>query len=100
MKVRNFQHLVKQAQEMQERLTQEMSQLRVEATSGGGMVSVSMDGGKQALSLSIDPEVIDPEDVEMLQDLILAALNEATRKVDEALNSQLGGLSGGLLGSH
>lgn len=79
---------------MQERLQQEMSELRVEGTSGGGIVSVSMDGTKQLLSITIDPEAVDPKDTEMLQDLILAAVNEASRKVDEALNQQVSALKG------
>lgn len=95
---KDLQKLMRQAQQMQAKLEQEMSQLRVETTSGGGMVKVVMDGSKQLVSIDIDPEAIDPEDTEMLQDLILAAVNEASRKVEERLNSQLGGLAGGLMG--
>ena len=87
---------MKQAQEMQERLQREMSELSVEATAGGGMVTVVMSGGKQLLSLKIDPEAVSKDDVEMLQDLILAAVNDAQRKVDEALQQQMGGMMGGL----
>lgn len=94
MDMKSLQKMMKQAQQMQERLQQEMSELRVEATSGGGIVSVSMDGTKQLLSVTIDPEAVDPKDTEMLQDLILAAVNEATRKVDEALNQQMSALKG------
>jgi DNA-binding YbaB/EbfC family protein len=68
----------------------------VEATAGGGMVTVVMSGSKQLLSLKIDPEAVSKEDVEMLQDLILAAVNDAQRKVDEALQQQMGGMMGGL----
>ncbi len=75
-----------------------METQRIEASSGGGVVTVVLDGSKRLQSIRIDPEAVDPEDVEMLQDLIVAAVNEAGRKVDEVLSSQLGGLTGGLLG--
>jgi hypothetical protein len=73
-----------------------MAEMKVEATSGGGMVTVVMTGTKQIESLKIDPEAVSKEDVEMLQDLIVAAINDAQRKVDEALQKQMGGLMGGL----
>ena len=92
----NIQQMMKQAQQMQERLQKQMAELRVEATSGGGMVSVVMSGNKQLVSLRIDPEVVSGGDVEMLQDLILAAINDANRKADEAMSQQLGGMMGGL----
>jgi DNA-binding YbaB/EbfC family protein len=92
----NIQQMMKQAQQMQERLQKQMAELRVEATSGGGMVSVVMNGSKQLLSLTIDPEAVSKDDVEMLQDLILAAINDAQRKVDEAMSQQLGGMMGGM----
>ena len=92
----NIQQMMKQAQQMQERLQKQMEELRVEATAGGGMVTVVMNGAKQLQKLTIDPEVVSKEDVEMLQDLILAAINDAQRKVDEALQKQMGGLMGGL----
>jgi DNA-binding YbaB/EbfC family protein len=92
----NIQQVMKQAQQMQERLQKQMAELRVEATAGGGMVTVVMNGAKQIQSLKIDPEVVSKEDVEMLQDLILAAITDAQRKADEALSSQVGGLMGGL----
>lgn len=88
--------MMKQAQEMQERLKQEMTDLSVEATAGGGMVRVTMNGHKHLQKLHIDPEVVSKDDVEMLQDLIAAAVNDAQRKVDEALKRQLGGMLGGL----
>jgi len=94
----NLQKMMKQAQEMQTRLQQELSTLEVEAQVGGGMVGVKMSGHKKVLAIEIDPEAIDPEDREMLQDLILSAVNEATRKVDEELQSRLGGLTSGLPG--
>jgi DNA-binding YbaB/EbfC family protein len=92
----NIQQVMKQAQQMQERMQKQMAEMRVEATSGGGMVTVVMNGAKQIQSLKIDPEAVSKDDVEMLQDLILAAINDAQRKVDEAMSSQMSGLMGGL----
>ena len=92
----NIQQMMKQAQQMQERLQKQMAEMKVEATAGGGMVTVVMSGSKQLLSLKIDPEAVSKEDVEMLQDLILAAVNDAQRKVDEAMQQQMGGMMGGL----
>jgi nucleoid-associated protein EbfC len=92
----NIQQMMKQAQQMQERLQKQMAEMKVEATAGGGMVTVVMSGSKQLLSLKIDPEAVSKDDVEMLQDLILAAINDAQRKVDEALQQQMGGMMGGL----
>ena len=92
----NIQSMMLQAKEMQERLQKQMGELRVEATAGGGMVTVVMSGTKQLLSIKLDPEVVSKDDVEMLQDLILAALNDANRKVDEQLSQQMSGLMGGL----
>jgi hypothetical protein len=92
----NIQQMMKQAQQMQEKLQKQMAEMKVEATAGGGMVTVVMSGAKQLLSLKIDPEAVSKEDVEMLQDLILAAVNDAQRKVDEALQQQMGGMMGGL----
>ena len=92
----NIQNMMKQAQQMQERLQKQMAAMKVEATAGGGMVTVVMSGSKQLLSLKIDPEAVSKDDVEMLQDLILAAVNDAQRKVDEALQQQMGGMMGGL----
>lgn len=92
----NIQAMMQQAKQMQERLQQQMAELRIEATAGGGMVTVVVNGSKQLQSIAIDPEVVSKEDVEMLQDLILAAINDATRKVDEQLGQQMSGLMGGL----
>ena len=92
----NINQMMKQAQQMQERLQKQMAEMRVEATAGGGMVTVVINGAKQVLSLKIDPEAVSKDDVEMLQDLILAAVNDAQRKVDEALQQQMGGMLGGL----
>jgi DNA-binding YbaB/EbfC family protein len=88
--------MMKQLQQMQERVQQEIAALAIEASSGGGMVKVVMNGEKQLTSLTIDPEAVNKEDVEMLQDLVLAAVNEAARKVDEAVKEKVGGLTGGL----
>lgn len=92
----NIQQMMKQAQQMQERLQKEMAELQVEASAGGGMVSVVVNGSKQLRSLKIDPEVVSKDDVEMLQDLIVAAVNDAHRKADEALSQRMGGMMGGL----
>lgn len=88
--------MMRQAQEMQERIQREMSELSVTATSGGGMVTVTVNGHKHLMRITIDPEVVSKDDVGMLQDLIIAAINDAHRKVDEALKSKMGGLLGGL----
>ena len=92
----NIQAMMKQAQEMQARLQKQMGEMRVEATAGGGMVTVVLTGTKQLQSITIDPEVVSKDDVEMLQDLIVAAVNDANRKVDEQLGQQISGLMGGL----
>ena len=92
----NIQQMMKQAQQMQERMQREMAELKVEATAGGGMVTVTMSGSKQLQALKIDPEVVSKEDVEMLQDLIVAAINDAHRKADEEMSQRMGGMMGGL----
>ncbi|MBI3049832.1 MAG: YbaB/EbfC family nucleoid-associated protein [Acidobacteria bacterium] len=92
----NIQQMMKQAQEMQERLKKQMADMRVEATAGGGMVTVVMNGTKQIQSITIDPDVVSKDDLEMLQDLIVAAVNDAGRKVDEQLGQTMSGLMGGL----
>jgi hypothetical protein len=88
--------MLKQLQQMQDQMQRDIAELQVEATSGGGMVKVVMDGGKTVKSLVLDPEVVSKDDVEMLQDLVLAAVNEASRKVDAAVQEKIGGLAGGL----
>ena len=88
--------MMQQAQEMQERLQRQMADMRVEATAGGGMVTVVVTGHKQLVSIKIDPEVVSKDEVDMLQDLILAAVNDAHRKVDESLASQMKGMMGGM----
>lgn len=89
---------MKQAEQMQERLQSELEELSIEASVGGGMVTATMNGKKQLAEITIDPEVIDPEDPGMLQDLIVAAVNEATRQVDDAVQERLGGMMPGLGG--
>ena len=96
MNPQQIQQMMKQAQQMQERLQKQMAEMRVEATAGGGMVTVVVNGAKQLLSIKIDPDVVSKDDVEMLQDLILAAINDAHRKADEAMAQQMGGMMGGL----
>lgn len=88
----NIQQMMKQAQQMQERLQKQMAELRVEGNAGGGMVIVTVNGAKQVLSMRIDPEVVSKEDVEMLQDLIIAAINDAHRKADEEIQRNVGGM--------
>jgi DNA-binding YbaB/EbfC family protein len=88
----NINKLMKQAQEMQERVAREMAELRIESSAGGGAVTVVMNGKKELVDISIKKEAVDPEDVEMLEDLIKAAFGEASRRVDEELGRQLGGL--------
>jgi DNA-binding YbaB/EbfC family protein len=90
----NLQSMMKQAQQMQEKLQEEVAQIRVEASAGGGMVTVRMDGHKNVLGVKIDPEVAG--DMEMLQDLVMAACNEANKKVEEETRSKMGGLLGGM----
>ena len=92
----NIQQMMKQAQQMQERMQKQMEEMRVEATAGGGMVTVVINGSKAVQSLKIDPEAVSKEDVEMLQDLIVAALHDAHRKADEAMSKQMQGMMGGM----
>lgn len=94
--VPNLQKLLKDAKEMQSKIQQELREMRVEGSSGGGMVTVTLDGAKNLVSIRIDPEVVSKEDVEMLQDLIIAAFNDASSKVDESLSQKLGKLGAGL----
>ncbi len=92
----NLQDLMTKARAQYESLQKKMQETIVEASSGGGTVTAKMDGRKQLLSLKIDPEAVKSGDVEMLQDLILAAVNEAARKVDGQMQSTVGGMLGGL----
>ena len=88
--------LMRQAKEMQARMQEQMARTRVESTAGGGMVKVVVNGTKHLESLVIDPSVVSKDDVEMLQDMIVAALNDAQRKVDERMGGAMQGLLGGL----
>jgi DNA-binding YbaB/EbfC family protein len=92
----NPKQLMKQVQQMQEQMQQRMAELRVEGSAGGGMVKATMNGNKELLSVAIDKEAVDPNDVEMLQDLVVAAVNEAARKVDEEMQGQIGAMTGGM----
>jgi DNA-binding YbaB/EbfC family protein len=96
MNFQQMQQMMKQAQQMQERLQKQMADARVEGNAGGGMVTVVMNGAKQVQSIAIDPDVVSKDDVEMLQDLIVAALNDAHRKADEEMQKNMGGMMGGL----
>lgn len=98
MKMKKLQNMMKQAQQAQEQIEREMREMRFEGSSGGGVVTVEMDGSKAVKSVRIKPEAVDPEDVEILQEMVMAAFNEASRQVDGAMSDRLGGLAGGLLG--
>jgi hypothetical protein len=92
----NLQKMIKQAKEVQDRIQKESAEMRIEGSSGGGMVTVTLDGTKNLVSIKIDPEVVNKDDVDMLQDLITAAFNDANTKVDEQLSQKLGALGAGL----
>jgi DNA-binding YbaB/EbfC family protein len=92
----NIQKMLKTAKEMQDKLRREMAEMRIEGSSGGGMVTVVLDGSKNLVSLTINPEVVDKDDTEMLQDLIVAAFNDANSKVDEELSAKMGAFGAGL----
>lgn len=92
----NPKELLAQAQRASQEIQEKMRATSVEASAGGGTVSVTMNGQKQLLSVKIDPEAVKSGDVEMLQDLITAAVNEASRKVDSTMQSTLGGMLGGM----
>ncbi len=94
----NLRQLMKQAQQMQEKLQRELAETVVEASVGGGMVIVRMNGHKQLLGVTIDPEVLDPGDPAIVQDLVVAAVNEAGHKVDDEMKGKLGGLAAGIPG--
>ena len=88
----NINKLMKQAQAMQEQMTRQMEELRVEGSSGGGVVTIVLNGKKELVDLKIAKEAVDPADVEMLEDLVKAAFHEASRRVDEEVSQQLGGM--------
>jgi DNA-binding YbaB/EbfC family protein len=92
----NIQEMLSQARKQYEVLQKKMQETVVEASSGGGSVTVKMDGRKQLLSVKIDPEVVKSGDVEMLQDLVTAAVNEAARQIDQSVQSTVGGMLGGM----
>ena len=95
----NMAGMMKKVQKMQnemKKMQDELKRKTVDVTAGGGAVKIAMNGEKQVQSLTIDPAAVDPEDVEMLQDLISAAFNEATKKVDEMMASEMGKLTSGL----
>lgn len=92
----NMNKIMQQVQEAQKKLQEELGAMRITASSGGGMVEVTLDGTKQVISMKIDPQAVNAEDVEMLQDLIVAAYNEAFRRVDEEAAQKMGSLTGNL----
>lgn len=94
----SMRQLMKQAQEMQERLQRELAETVVEASVGGGMVSVKMSGHKQLVECKIDPEAMDPQDPSILEDLIVAAVNEAGRRIEETMQGRMGAMAAGLPG--
>ena len=93
--LQQIQQIIKQVQQMQEQLQQQLDDLMVEASAGGGMVTVKMNGQKQLVAVRIDPEIFNGKDAEMLQDLMLTAVNEASRRLDEQLSSRMGHLASG-----
>ena len=92
----NPKKMLQQVQQMQEQMQRRMAELRVEGSAGGGMVKATMDGHKNLLGVAMEKDAVDPNDIEMLQDLVVAAVNEAARKVDEAMQDQLGAMTGGM----
>ena len=93
----NINKMMQQAQAMQNKVQAELAAMRIEATSGGGMVKIEVSGAKEVLSVHIEKEAVDPNDVETLQDLILAAMREASRRVDEAVQKKTASMLGGLM---
>ncbi len=98
MEVKALQQMLSQFRQVQEKLEKQIGEISVEASAGGGMVSVKMNGQKQLIHVSIDPDVFKSKDQEMLQELMLAAVNEATRRVDEELSKQVKDVTGGIPG--
>ncbi len=92
----NLNKILKQAQKMQEQVQREMDDLVIEESAGGGMVMVRMNGHKQVLQVQVDPSLLAPSEKEMLEDLLVAGVNQASRKVDETLQDKLGGLGAGM----
>ncbi|MBD3413789.1 MAG: YbaB/EbfC family nucleoid-associated protein [Candidatus Aminicenantes bacterium] len=94
--VGNLQKMIKQAKEMQDKMKRELTEMRVQGSSGGGMVEITMDGNKNIISIQIDPEVVNKDDVEMLQDLISAAFNDANSQVEDKIKEKMGAFGAGL----
>ena len=92
----NIKQLMKQAQQMQDQMQRQMASIRVEGTAGGGMVKAEMSGNKELMAITIDKEAVDPEDVEMLEDLLVAALREARQEVEALVEREMGKVTGGL----
>lgn len=95
----NMNNLMKQAKKMQEqmmKMQEELDEKTVEASAGGGVVTVKVNGKKEIIEIKIDPSVVDPEDVEMLEDLVMAATNEALRQADEMMQDEMGKITGGM----
>jgi DNA-binding YbaB/EbfC family protein len=96
MNPKQMQEMMSRAQDMQRQMQEKMKETVVEASSGGGAVTVKMNGAKQVLGVKIDPEIVKSGDVEMLQDMVAAAVNEASRQADESVQTTLGGMLGGM----
>ena len=92
----NLKRMMEQARQMQEEMEKRVEQIDVEGTAGGGAVAIRLNGKREVQSIRLDPEVVDPEDTDMLQDLILAAFQDASRRVEEKLQKEVGGALGGL----
>lgn len=88
--------MMQQAQQMQEKLQSEIAEIKIEASSGGGMVTAVVSGTKELISLRLEPDVVNPSDIEMLQDMIVAAVNEGSRRVDEEIQKRVGGMAGAM----
>lgn len=97
--MKNMMKMMREAQKMQAKLQSEMAEMRVSGSSGGGVVTATVNGAKELIELKLAPEAVDPNDIEMLQDLILAAVSEAQRRVEEALQDKLGGMMPGGAGA-
>lgn len=95
----NMKKMMREAAAMQEKMQRELGDVRVSASAGGGVVTATLNGHKELLELKLDPAAVDPEDVEMLQDLVVAAVNEASRRVDEQVQEKVGGMIPGGMGA-
>lgn len=93
--IQEWQKMLQSARELQEKMEKELAEIRVEGSSGGGMVKVVLDGRKNLISLHLEPEIVNPSDCEMLEDLIIAAFNEASSRVEEQVAAKLGALGAG-----